>query len=256
MTKVMFGKTTKTNVVLKYKKIKDNIFVYKLKYKVKNNSVDTYGICFEEDLSGLEKNLLIPKKLALYNVYHKEFLDVIRKNVMVLEQAHKIDLKEFFNKDESLIPIGEDCVILRGIHPIIPEYSIQERPLFYYNYENNNPMPTAVHLGLYNAKKYLEPVVIEDNYELEESLKILKKRKDISFGIYEPIRKVEDVFLFIDEIEFAKKYSDDILEKQFLEFTWMPTEEDWLKYFGQLENYGLDLANQYLVDKILKLKKK
>lgn len=256
MTKVMFGKTTKTDVVLKYKKLKDNIYIYKLKYKVKGNKIDTYGLCFEHDISLLEEKLLIPKRLANYNVYYKEFAEKIRKSESVLECQHKIKLEDFFNKDESLIPVAEDCIILRAIVPNIPETLSNSKETYYFEYYSNEPIPTVVHVGCFNAKKVLDPLVCEDNYDLKEIFKVLKRRKDIGFDLNSPIRKVKEDFLFIDMFEETPKISDDIGEKLYLDFFWTPEKEDWTKYYQQLENYGLDVANKFLIDNILKLKRK
>ena len=256
MTKVMFGKTTKTDVVLKYKKLKDNIYVYKLKYKVKGNKIDTYGLCFEDDIPLLEEKLLIPKRLLNYNVYYKEFLEKMRKSESVLECEHKIALKDFFNKDESLIPVCEDCIVLKAIAPNIPETISNSKKIFYFEYFGNEPIPTVVHVGCFNEKKILDPLVCEDNYDLEDCLKILKKRKDIEFSILGDIRLVKESFFFVEEYEETQKISNDIGEKKYLNFFWCPEKEDWIKYYRQLENYGFDVANKFLVDEILKLKRK
>ena len=256
MTKVMFGKTTKTDVVLKYKRIKENIYVYKLKYKVKGNKIDTYGLCFEDDIPALEEKLLIPKRLVGYNVYYKEFAEKIRKSESVLECQHRIKLEDFFNKDESLIPVCEDCIVLKAIAPNIPETISNLKETYYFEYYSNEPTPTVVHIGCFNSKKVLDPLVCEINYNLEECLKILKKRKDIEFSILGDIKFVKDSFFFIDEYEEATKVSEDIGEKKYLNFFWCPEKEDWIKYYRQLENYGLDVANKFLVGEILKLKRK
>ena len=256
MIKVMFGKTTKTNVVLKYKKIKDNIYVYKLKYAIKGNKINTYGLCFEDDLKGLEEKLLIPKRLIQYKVYHKEFLDVLKTTGFLIPEQHEIPLEEFFNRDASFIPATEDCVVLKTLMPKIPDTTYLINPNFFYEYVEDCPVPRMVHVGCYNARKHIDPLLCEIQYDLEESLNILKKRKDIVFGISKPIKPVIDNFLFLEEFEETSKVSEDIGHLNFLEFYWQPDKEDWERYFHQLENYGLDVANEYLVDKILNLKKK
>lgn len=257
MTKVMFGKTTKTDVVLKYKKIKDNIYVYKLKYIVKGNKINTYGLCFEDDLKGLEEKLLIPKRLSLYKVYHKEFLEVLKTTGFIIEAQHEIQLKEFFNRDESLIPIPEDCIILRALTPRIPDTYYSSNPHFFYKYDTMEyPVPRMVHIGCYNARQHIEPLLTENKYDLEECYKILKKRKDIMFGVNSAIKPVIDNFLFEEEFEEIIKETENIRDLKFLEFFWQPETEEWKHYFYQLENYGLDIANKFLIEKILRLKRK
>lgn len=256
MIKVIFGKTTKTDVVLKYKKITEKIYVYKLKYTVKGNKVNTYGLCFEEDLSGLEENLLIPKRLSQYKVYHKEFLKELRTCGFIVPSLHEISLECFFNKDTSFIPSGEDCVILRKITPNIPNTILSSYdPNFFYEYNSNYPVPRLTHIGHLNEKQQIKPFVSEDKYDLEICYKQLKKRKDIDFGVGKAIQPVEDAFLFIDLFEEMAKESEDVGKLNYLDFFWQPTKEDWENYFYQLENYGIDVAKNFLIDKILKLKR-
>ena len=50
-------------------------------YKVKGNKIDTYGLCFEDDIPALEEKLLIPKRLLGYNVYYKEFAEKLKPHI-------------------------------------------------------------------------------------------------------------------------------------------------------------------------------
>jgi hypothetical protein len=256
MIKTLFGKTVKTEVVLKYKKIAEEIYVYKLKYNVKGNKINTYGLCHEEDLSSLEEKLLIPRRLSQYKVYHKEILEELKSDGCPFDCAHEISLSQFFNRDESLVPIPADCVILREIKTTIPHTYFSGKMRFFYLYNSDYPVPKVVFVNQYDERKILNPLICEDKYDLEECFKILKNRKDVSFSKKYKIQTVKDGLEYYEDYASILKENDNIGEKKYLEFSWHPKEEDWKTYFQKLENYGLDMANEYLVKYILNLKER
>lgn len=181
--------------------------------KLENTSEDIANLVDLENVVCTE-----PIKNSRLKLYDKGVIEFSRNNLL-------------FQNYEDI----ERLVIKKPYKYIIEEGLEDVVNLDFYTYDSNvydidgNKCAKAFHLD------YISGIIDSNNYDLEKSLEILRKRSDIH--------------LYNDKIEKVPYYNADHLDHKCLSFKWMPSDEDFSK-LGDLNSFEV---YECIAKEILKL---
>jgi hypothetical protein len=202
--------------------VSDNIFIYKDEIVINNEKIlkKQEGFATKEDLENVDTNEPISNNLIEWNLYKFGFMELWRSNLR--HENFKILNKYIINNPYSYVKINgiENLELLRYIY----------RSEHFYNIHNEK-QPQAMFFDYTTAN------VSNEIYDLERSYEILRNRKDIK--LFGGIKKIH--------------YCNITEEKDmYLEFIWMPTNEDFIK----VDNMKSLFNEEIVLNEILKLPKK
>lgn len=280
MIKKVFKKEKQFNVSVDIIKFNEDVYIYK--YVVDFNNIEFYGLCHKEDLANLTEKFLIPHKLSNYNIYYSditEFENYREKELFYLDEKetyknYKIDFSVFFSEDKSLIPPFNKCIILKEQSMEIPNSICGNNLTFLFEYGKTIPLAQVVGIGVVDGMCEYNPLISDLDYDLEKTVEYLEKKEDIKVvehNVWEEdeivgktkILSIEDmigihhkVIYTIPKNEISSVTYKEIKKDKYIEFYWKPNSKEWEIYYHYLSNYGLDVANKFLVDEILKIPKR
>ena len=282
MIKKVFKKQCQLNVSVDTVKINEDFYVFKYEYTVDLIRKTFFGLCYKEDLKDLTENFLIPDRLSEYNIYYSDVLEFERTQVkeidyhnMDIYNSYKINFEDFFLEDKSLIPPLDKCIVLKEKEVEIPNLFSVNKPIFLFKYGEDFPLAQMVNIDAWDGMREYNPLISDLDYDLEKTIEYLENREDIKvneknvweedeivgktkiFSLTEIVDLNNRKIVFNNTIIDKAKVSYIGVEKdKYIEFCWFPNSKDWKTYYHYLSNYGLDVANKYLVDEILKIQRK
>lgn len=219
---------------VEHKEIKDDICVFKI--TLDHNHIviyDTIRLCYKLELEDL------------YNDTFK-FIDKINNEHRKLDnyQFCKSDIKEIYRKN-GMNSLGQEYFISKedvfNDNVNIKDLSLLMFDLYtenIYEYGCDIPLPKSVHFD------YMSGNVDNGHYVLEEVLKILENRNDVIIN--------EDKYTFkIREIPYYNISGD---KDKYIDFNWIPTDEDWKKYV-ESEYFNKYNRYDYILDEIIGLRR-
>lgn len=218
-------KRTYLDVNLRYKQVKNDICIYQVQLSVDNIPLkNIVRLCYASELEELCNNTI-----AFYNMKCRE-LDNYMFFKEDIKEAVREDSESIFN--EKYVLAMEDILDEKvDTHNVVLGKTDLYKDNFY-EYGKNIPIPKSVHFDYINGN------VHNGCYNLEEVLKILENRKDIT------INRDKHTFAIRDIPHYNADYTKDL----YIEFTWHPTNEDWIKYvnseyFEKIDRYEWILEN-------------
>ena len=282
MIKKICKRTKETFISVDTVKINEDFYVFKYEYTVDLIRKTFFGLCYKEDLKDLTENFLISDRLSEYNIYYSDVLEFERTQVkevdchnMDIYNSYKINFEHFFLEDKSLIPPLDKCIVLKEKEVEIPNLFSDNKPIFLFKYGEDFPLAQIVNINVGDGMGEYNPLISDFDYNLEKTIQYLENREDIKVNeqnVWEEdevvgktkifsLREIVDLnnrkIVFNNTIIDKTKVSYIGTEKdKYIEFCWFPNSKDWKSYYHYLSNYGLDIANKFLVDEILKIPKR
>lgn len=223
---VVFNTTKNIDITVRYKKIKEDIYVYEIKLVYDNIQLqDIIRLCYEGELTALcndpiHFSKLQRRELDTYRVYKSSIKKDIRENYFeVNNNDYILNMKDIL--DEK-VEVNKNDVLIKSNF-----YTDN-----FYEYKSKNPLPRSIHFDYCNGN------LNNEHYDLDEVLKILENRTDVTI----------DNDKYNSPIQNIPYYNASDNKNLYISFTWKPTDEDWNKYvnsssFGTLDRYEYILKN-------------
>lgn len=194
---------------IEYLPVINNFYVFKEKITIGNNEpVIKEGITTNV-VNDIKQEEAIP--ISEYRLYNKEILDFARKNLFSRQETLK-KFEEYQVKNPFTYFSNNELKDVKLLHLHYYDYSIRDI--------NNKKLPTAIYFD------YIQAGMHNGIYDLKEVLEILKQRNDIKF--------------LKEGIISIPYYNSDDYHSKYLEFIWIPSDED----FDKVADYGVDKYNK------------
>ena len=165
------------------------------------------------------------REIDNFNIYKSKIKeDIIKDSQNMFISEYRIDKFDILQDDINYN--GE--IILGKIDNFTDNF---------YEYGNNIPCAKSIPFDYINGN------VHNGNYHLEKLLKILENRKDIT------INRNKYTFAIRDIPHYNADYNKDM----YIDFTWHPMNEDWVKYINSKYFESIN-RYEYIANEILGLK--
>lgn len=233
MNTIIKEKEIVTKQIIEHINYNDIFSLYKIKMVTGEQTSYRYGLCFNSEITELEKNPeIFISKAKNFNLWKKETPDVIRTDYHFFQKEyskHKIQIDDIFDKIETLNDFS-DYIILK--------YESDNELLF--EYQKDIPLPKSIYFD------YITGNMSNEYHNLEECLTLLKNRTDIEiftdkhgYG-----RLIQDVPYYNQNEEGNRRY---------IEFVWKPTQQDWEKLYTECFKTNPYNRYEYIKKNILNL---
>lgn len=219
---------------LRYKQVKNDICIYQVQLIVDGIILrNIIRLCYASELKELCNNTI-----TFSNTKHRD-LDSYLFFKSDIKEAMRENLKNMSNEKYVLAMediLDEKVDISNAILGKIDLYTDN-----FYEYGNNIPIPKSVNFDYTNGD------IDNAHYNLEEVLKFLENRKDIT------INRDKYTFAIHDIPHYNTHYSTYYNRDKYIDFTWHPTDEDWNKYVNS-EYFEKWYRYDYIANEIIGLK--
>lgn len=222
------------DISIRHKQILNDICVYQVKINFGNIVLNNIiRLCYASELKILYSNPIAfsKKKSRILDDY-----SLFKSNI---KEAMRENLKNMSNEEYVLAMediLDEKVDISNVILGKIDLYTDN-----FYEYGNNIPIPKSVNFDYTNGN------IDNAHYNLEEVLKFLENRKDIT------INRDKYTFAIHDIPHYNTHYNTYYNRDKYIDFTWHPTDEDWNKYVNS-EYFEKWYRHDYIANEILGLK--